>query len=566
MTDIVPLLSTATAIVGTTGAGKTYAARGAVETLLAQDRRVIIIDPTGVWWGLRSAPEGDENGSGYPVVIFGGEHADIAITDRDGKAIALAMATRQVQAIIDVSDMTGGERTRFLTDFLETLYAKNKSALHLVFDEADEAAPQNPMPETRRLGGVVDKIVRRGRVKGFRPLMITQRPAVLHKNVLSQIGTLIALKLTSPQDRKAIEGWVSGNADAGQSKEVMNSLPQLERGEGWVWSPAAGVLERQRFPSITTFDSGRTPDDGEVPVDPIMSWVDVEELRGELAIAPDPETAKSPGNMQKLSAEAEKRGYGAGFAAGIEHGKTVGISLGLTRARSALDALRVPEIATEVIPLVAQNRQVSIEEAKEQFPRAPTPLSDPGPHGRRRHGVQRAENKARASALNAITSGVPPAQYRILVALRQLEAIGQDAPEKVSIAWFAGASPKSSAFTNNLGAMRTAGLIDYPDKGRAALTDLGREKVPALGAPSHDEIMGLLADKLQPAQLRLLSALVWAWPGSMSKTDVAAATGASPKSSAFTNNCGRLRSLGLVTYPSAGEIRAADLLFPGERT
>ena len=141
MTDLVPLLATATAIVGTTGAGKSYTARGAVEQLLEQDRRVIIIDPTGVWWGLRSAPEGyfgaDADASdigGFPVVIFGGDHADIPITEHDGKAIADAMATRQVQAIIDVSEMTGGEQTRFLTDFFETLYAKNKSALNLVFD------------------------------------------------------------------------------------------------------------------------------------------------------------------------------------------------------------------------------------------------------------------------------------------------------------------------------------------------------------------------------------------------------------------------------------------------
>lgn len=131
MTDLVPLLTQATAIVGTTGAGKSYTAHGAVEQLLEQGRRVVIIDPTGVWWGLRSAAEDDPDGVGYPVTIFGGEHADIAITEHDGKVIADAIAQRHVQCIIDVSEMSGGEQVRFLTDFFETLYTKNKGALQL---------------------------------------------------------------------------------------------------------------------------------------------------------------------------------------------------------------------------------------------------------------------------------------------------------------------------------------------------------------------------------------------------------------------------------------------------
>src|SRR5690606_6030758 len=112
-------------------------------------RRVVIIDPTGAWWGLRSGADGNPDG-GFPVTIFGGDHGDIPINDTAGARLAEAIAGREVQAIVDVSEMTGGEKTRFLTDFLQTLYAKNRAALHLVVDEADEIAPQNPMPEERR--------------------------------------------------------------------------------------------------------------------------------------------------------------------------------------------------------------------------------------------------------------------------------------------------------------------------------------------------------------------------------------------------------------------------------
>jgi DNA helicase HerA-like ATPase len=105
-----------------------------------------------------------------------------------------------------------GQRHRFVTEFAEALYRDNRAPLHLVIDEADEFAPQNPLPETKRMLHHVDRIVRRGRVRGFRVMLITQRPAVLHKNVLTQANALIAMRLTAPQDRKAMQAWVEGKA------------------------------------------------------------------------------------------------------------------------------------------------------------------------------------------------------------------------------------------------------------------------------------------------------------------------------------------------------------------
>src|SRR3954468_16788625 len=61
------------AIVGTAGSGKTYTAKGFVERLLDAGARVAIVDPLGVWWGLRAGATGE---AGYPVVVFGGRHGD----------------------------------------------------------------------------------------------------------------------------------------------------------------------------------------------------------------------------------------------------------------------------------------------------------------------------------------------------------------------------------------------------------------------------------------------------------------------------------------------------------
>ena len=107
--------------------------------------------------------------------------------------------------------------------------------------------------------GRMEEIVRRGRVRGFVPWLITQRPAVLHKDVLSQADILVSMKLTSSQDRAAIGRWIEGQADRAEGRRILGALPQLRRGEGWVWAPGEGVLAQVSFPRIQTLDSSQTP-------------------------------------------------------------------------------------------------------------------------------------------------------------------------------------------------------------------------------------------------------------------------------------------------------------------
>lgn len=45
-------------ILGKTGSGKTTTAKGFAESLIEAGRRICVIDPTGVWWGLRMLADG----------------------------------------------------------------------------------------------------------------------------------------------------------------------------------------------------------------------------------------------------------------------------------------------------------------------------------------------------------------------------------------------------------------------------------------------------------------------------------------------------------------------------
>jgi uncharacterized protein len=94
------------AFVGTSGSGKTYAAKGFVERLLHAGARVAVVDPLGVWWGLRASADG--RAPGYPVVVFGGRHADVPIKTEMGAALGRLIATQALACVVDLSELGSG--------------------------------------------------------------------------------------------------------------------------------------------------------------------------------------------------------------------------------------------------------------------------------------------------------------------------------------------------------------------------------------------------------------------------------------------------------------------------
>lgn len=563
------------AVIGKTGSGKTYAAKGLVEGLLELRRRLCIVDPTGVWYGLRSTVDG--RGPGYQVAIFGGEHADVAIRESSGESVATILATRNLPAIVDTSEMSAGERIRFATDFFATLYRENRQPLHLIIDEADEFAPQNPMPEMKRLMHQVDRIVRRGRVRGFRVGMVTQRPAVLHKSVLTQANTLVAMRLTGPQDRAALKAWIDGQADQAQGKEVLKTLGSLPTGEGWVWAPELEFLKRVRFPENKTFDSSRTPDDDTPIEEPTnLAKIDltdvtasleavereaatVKELQAELAKLRKQQTAGETRNgvpeaeveeRIKIAVEATKRAEKAQSEKDLER-LTVPLAKIRDIALAALGdglgmMLRPPAVAAPIEPRkdLASRSRVQVQ-----------PKTAGGA------GAPAAPTRQRAEP--AGEGKVSGPQQKILDVLAALELFGVEQPSKQMVAAHARVSPKSGGYFNNLSRLRSLECVDYPAGGQVALTAAGKllANYPAK-APTLSDLHESWLSIVSGPQAELLRHLIRVHPSHIAKDALADAVGVSRSSGGYFNNLSHLRTLGAIEYPGKGLAKAADLLFP----
>jgi DNA-binding XRE family transcriptional regulator len=285
-------------IIGRKGTGKTYAAKGLVERLIRRGRRVVIVDPMGIWWGLRVAADG--GAGGLPVVVVGGREADIPVADPTeavGVHVGKLLLGTSVSAVIDVSDMKRPSNLQFVAGLLRELYEGHatRDPLWIVLEEADVFAPQGARSsDERTVFAEVELLARRGRSKGFRLISITQRPARLHKDVLTQFDTMAVLALPGRHDRLAVRGWMEGVTE--DTTEIYNSLPTLSVGDAWIWTPQEKRLVREHFPLIATYDTSSTPAPGSAR--PPKSGISVAQL-AELKAAFD--------SLQGVAGEGKRR-------------------------------------------------------------------------------------------------------------------------------------------------------------------------------------------------------------------------------------------------------------------
>lgn len=572
--------------IGTSGSGKTYNAGGAVERLLRGRARVVIVDPLGVWWGLRLLADG-KAASPFDVAIFGGPHGDLPLTENAGALIGETAATMAESCIVDLSELgSKSADRRFMTAFLETIYRKAPGEpFHLVVDEADLFAPQKPPKGDETLLNLMEQIVRRGRVRGFIPWLISQRPAVLNKNVLSQVDGLIAFKLTASQDRDALDGWIEGQADKAQGKAIKDALPAMQIGNGVVWVPGRGVLQTAAFPMKLTFDSSRTPKRGEKkqattalkPLDlgalksrlatveaetkandPRALKAEVAKLKAELAKKPAPaavprDEAVAQKDRERAFQAGEKQGYETGYGRGWQDGERSGFSSGVAAAHGVIKAA-LPDVASVAYVPGTPPKRVPTKPQGDVPTVVLQPASaiPPSSSGRTADfgSANRGSNPREGASAVAIIEGLTVPQTRIMRSLAFWKSIGHEAPTREQIAAVAGYRPGSGNFNNLVGSLSSAGHTSVPQPGRLKLET-------ACETLTADEAREKVWSIFENPQRRLVeAALVEA--GDLSRDDLAKSAGYAPGSGNFNNICGSLTTMDVLQRSGQGRVQLSD--------
>ncbi len=546
-------------VLGTPGSGKTYFVLGAMAQLLRSGARAVGIDPLGVMWGLRLDKDG-KTPSPFNVVIFGGKHADLPLTEHAGALIGETVATMAESCIIDLSELpTKAAERRFMVAFMEAIYRATDpdkvEPYHLIVDEADRFAPQKPPKGDEILLNRMEEIVRRGRVRGFITWLVTQRPAVLNKNVLSMVDSMVVMKLVSATDRDQIRDWVDTHANPDDWRAMRAAFPTLARGSGVLWMPSRGRIETVAFPENLTFDSSASPKRGQRRVTKHLKALDLGALKERLAgieeevKANDPRTlkaeiarlkaelAKAPAIHPDAIASAEERGYQRREAE-IEALTALAYRNGQVdmraRVSDLVDALDVPDepaFPDSLKTQAAARAKPTIRQADREKSAAVASVNKPPPPPPPRPKASPA------------TGEVPPGCAKPLAALAAVYPSGLTEAQ-----WSTAAGYKRSGGTwgTYKSRLRGTGLIEQRE-GRWFATKDGASAAGdvELPPPPGPDLVRWWAAKL-PGTTKLAEALIAAWPRDLDRDELAAAVAMSPAGGSFGTYLSRLAGPGLI--------------------
>lgn len=545
------------AVLAVRGAGKSNTAAAMAEEMFAARLPFVVVDPVGSWYGLRSSGDGSE--PGLPILILGGRHGDVPLEKGSGAMVADMIVADRLSCVLDVSEFSEGEKIHFLIDFAERLYRTNRDPLHLFLEEADDYIPQRPMREQARLLRAFENIVRRGRARGLGITMITQRSAAINKNVLTQIETLIVLRTTSPQDRKAIAGWVEYH---GQAHELLESLPSLEAGEAWVWSPSwLGIMERVRIRRRWTFDSGATPKNLKGTRPPAtLADVDLATVKERMAATIERAKAEDPRELRKRIAELERelRKKPAAAAPTVDQAALDrAVAKAVREATAPLQAAvrerdRVLDRVRKLVIDAADLASVDLP------PTGPAPAVVPLKPIHTVSAAKREAERIRAREGRRVVSAgepstLPVGEKRVLTAIAQYE----DGVTRKQLTVLTGY--KRSSRDTYIQRLRERGAVEA-SKDRVVVTDAGMEM---LGSdfeplPTGSALLEYWNDRLPEGERKVLGVLTAAYPRSVDRAELDEPTGY--KRSSRDTYLQRLQGKRLITT-ERGSVRASDLLF-----
>lgn len=595
-------------ITGKSGRGKSVLAGILMEQMAADGEWFGVIDPRGAHIGLRNLANKDQTcsnrASGIEPLIVGGENGDIPLVHTAGAEIAAVLIETKRSFIINIKQTGPKERQQFLTDFGRYLYAHNRDLLHLFIEEADEIIPQqSDNREEQAIRHIWRQIVKGGRSDGLLTTIISQQPQAVEKRSINASDCLLVLGLMGTTDIKAVRDWLENHVtDRKQLQDIMQSIVMLPKGEAWVLAPEwLGKMVRIKVRERVTYHAGRTPRRGEerTAVKPYALGDVVEKVKGMMAAKSaevaekmrserDLRTALHAAELKIKAAEKEREALikkGAGVASDVAQGVYGATQKQLMQANEKLSHARqqleheqnhriefvktLDGIVDRVADEISSSIRGSLKKMVSQIVHAITPkplkklVKNWMPPVIVNLPAERTSIAVRNPALPPAANGhITPAQHKVLHAVAEWAAIGQQAITRVQCAFMCGYSATSGGFNNMVGSLVTAGYLTIPSQGMISLTHEGRALAGDVEiAHDNSTILHRVLSYLTPAQAKLMKAIHDSYPNAITREDLAGETGYSVTSGGFNNMVGTLSSAGLITIPKQGSVKVAEWMF-----
>jgi uncharacterized protein len=591
----------ATVVYGARGTGKTVFSAVFAEEVHAAGQRFCAIDLKGDFYGLKSSRDGKSEG--LPIIIFGGDHADVPLEPDAGEFVAETVASLDQSCALDFENMSKGKQVRFLGKFFSTLYHLNRKPLTLLLDEAQRYASQKPLdPDAAICLGAVEDLVKLGRKHALGVVITTQRGSSLNKEVSELCELLVAFRTPGPLDQERIKGWLDANATKADRDSVMSKLSGLPTGTAVFASghPALKLFGVHSVRMRETFDSSATPKIGQRRSEPKrLAQPDLAALKEKMAAAIERARADDPKAL-RLELTAVKKELGT------EKARAAALAVEVERVETALKEARAKQPKVRDVPALSPRDRQALERAITDLevlaeslatgngkasgivaqvnlqideahklvaglrdalaPKAP--LEPPAPATQPRnyflndhttHTTKAAVRRERAAA--RVSAG--PGDASLSAALRKLlTALAQhpSGASRVKLGVLTGYRADTGHFGNMLSELRSKGLV-VGEASQLLATDAGLE---ALGSytplPTGSALLEhWCTQRLAPAEAKILRAVCAAYPNRITRADLGERAGYRHDTGHFGNMLSKLRTLDLIE--GSGEYLACAELF-----
>ncbi|WP_135828347.1 helicase HerA domain-containing protein [Halorussus halobius] len=250
---VVEVLTGRAFITGKSGSGKSNTMSVVAEKLLDGGYPVMIVDTDGEYYGLKEE---------YELLHAGADdECDIQVEPQHAEKLASLALEDNVPIILDVSGyLDEDDGKELLKAVAQQLFAKEKKLKKpflMVVEEVHEYIPEGGGMD--ECGRMLIKIGKRGRKHGLGIAGISQRPADVKKDFITQCDWLVWHRLTWNNDTNVV-GRILGN-------DYADAIEDMGDGEAFLTTDWSEQTRRVQFHRKQTFDAGATPglDDFERP-------------------------------------------------------------------------------------------------------------------------------------------------------------------------------------------------------------------------------------------------------------------------------------------------------------
>jgi hypothetical protein len=583
--DLSRLVASRMLLQANSGGGKSWTLRRILEQSHGRIQQ-IVIDPEDEFYTLREK---------FDYILVRHDGGDCVPELRSADLLARRLLELGVSAIISIYELSPRDRREFVRRFLESLVNAPKNLWHpalVVVDEAHEYCPeQGKKQKGDAVADAVIDLMAKGRKRGFCGILATQRLSKLNKDAAAEANNKLIGRASIDVDRKR-----AGEELGFASKEDVLSLRQLAAGEFFAFGPAiSSDVVRFKVGNVeTTHPKAGT---GAVPIAPPKTKV--KSILAQLADLPQEaeqeraSVADLQSKVRELTASLKQAQREHPAPAPKIETKTKEIFVlkdgQLKRAEDLIEQSRnaekiirdaanmleqwvasVSKVVAPIAEAIAETRSASPPGRIYYGDRIPrheqSPLLTGTPTQRASRPQEAAGKAAPVQRDSASVDGeivITKSRQKILNALATLESLGIATPTREQVAGFTVTPHTSGGFKNNLGALRSADLITYPQPGTIALTGEGRKiSTNDFAFTTVNGLHQLWLGKLPASRSNILQACIDIYPQSITREELSQRVDQPVTSGGFKNNLGALRTLGLIDYPSPGLVVATETLFP----